>query len=637
MRSKISQRFIFSLMMLSAVSNINAQDITITVNASGEKKPISPYIYGRNNSFGDAYNSSNASTVINLFKEAGLKMARENGGNNATKYNWRKKITSHPDWYNNVYDRNWDGISQLVEDQAPGTQIMWGFQLLGKVASNKNNNFNDWAYNQSKWWEGCNQNLAGGGVVNSSGGSKASKEGNPALYTEVWPADSTTAILNRWFGQGGLGLKKENFRYWNMDNEPDIWSSTHDDVMPTQISADEFMTKYFEVAKKARQLFPGIKLCGPVVTNEWQWYKYGNETLKINGRYYSWLEYFIKRVADEEKATGIRLLDVLDIHWYPGESSDAEVVQLHRIFYDKNYIYPGANGVKTINGGWDTSQTKEYIFNRIESWLNTHFGPDHGIGLGMSESGINSSNPNVNAVLYASILGTFANNGVELYTPWSWKTGMWETLHLFSRYSQPYNIPAASTNENTLSGYASISADNDSMTVMIVNRDLTVSKTVKVNLNGFTARNGSHATLQLSALPGSETFISHTQNNLNKSTVTVNNNSFTITVPKLSTTAVLVTSATTSDQVITYPDNAPILYPNPASDVVNIRFPTICRSNSQARIFTPEGKLIHSEELPTNGLDQIQLYTNHLTDGLYFLKIDYGETTNYNYFCIKKR
>lgn len=637
MRLKISHRFILCLMMLLAGSNINAQDITISVNASGEKKPISPYIYGRNNSFGDVYGSSNASTAINLFKEAGLKMARENGGNNATKYNWRKKITSHPDWYNNVYDRNWDGISQLVENQAPGTQVMWAFQLLGKVASTKNNNFNDWAYNQSKWWEGCNQNLAGGGVANSSGGTKASNEGNPALYTEVWPADSTTAILNRWFGQGGLGLKKENFRYWNMDNEPDIWSGTHDDVMPTQISADGFMTKYFEVAKKARSLFPGIKLCGPVVTNEWQWYKYGSETLKINGRYYSWLEYFIKRVADEEKATGIRLLDVLDIHWYPGESSDAEVVQLHRIFYDKNYVYPGANGIKTINGGWDTSQTKEYIFNRIESWLNTHFGTNHGIGLGLSESGINSSNPNVNAVLYASMLGTFANNGVELFTPWSWKTGMWETLHLFSRYSQPYNIPAASTNENTLSGYASISVDNDSMTVMIVNRDLTVSKTVKVNLNGFTARNGSHATLQLSALPGSETFISHTQNNLNKSTVTVNNNSFTITVPKLSTTAVLVTSATTSDQVITYPDNAPILYPNPASDVVNIRFPTVCRSNSQARIFTPEGKLIHSEELPTNGLDQIQLYTNHLTDGLYFLKIDYGETTNYNYFCIKKR
>ena len=87
MRLKISHRFILCLMMLLAGSNINAQDITISVNASGEKKPISPYIYGRNNSFGDVYGSSNASTVINMFKEAGLKMARENGGNNATKYN----------------------------------------------------------------------------------------------------------------------------------------------------------------------------------------------------------------------------------------------------------------------------------------------------------------------------------------------------------------------------------------------------------------------------------------------------------------------------------------------------------------------------------------------------------------------
>ena len=637
MRLKISHRFILCLMMLLAGSNINAQDITISVNASGEKKPISPYIYGRNNSFGDVYGSSNASAAINLFKEAGLKMARENGGNNATKYNWRKKITSHPDWYNNVYDRNWDGISQLVEKQASGTQVMWAFQLLGRVASTKNNNFNDWAYNQSKWWEGCNQNLAGGGVVNSSGGSKAITNGNSALYTEIWPADSTTGILKHWFGQGGLGLKKENFRYWNMDNEPDIWSGTHDDVMPTQISADGFMTKYFEVAKKARALFPGIKLCGPVVTNEWQWYKYGNETLKINGRYYSWLEYFIKRVADEEKATGIRLLDVLDIHWYPGESSDAEVVQLHRIFYDNNYVYPGANGVKTINGGWDTSQTKEFIFSRIESWLNTHFGPNHGIGLGLSESGINSSNPNVNSVLYASMLGTFANNKVELFTPWSWKTGMWETLHLFSRYSQPYNIPATSTNENTLSGYASISADNDSMTVIIVNRDLTASKTVKVNLNGFTARNGSQSTLQLSALPVSETFISHTQNALKKNTLNVASNSFTITVPKLSTTAVLVASATTSVQDITDPNNAPILFPNPASDVLNIRFPTISRINIHARIFTIDGKLISSEILPTQGLDQVQLNTHHLSNGVYFIGLEEKGITKYSYFSIKKR
>lgn len=58
---------------------INAQDITININASQNKKAISPYIYGKNNS--DASNAD-------YYKEAGLRMARLNQGNNATKYNW---------------------------------------------------------------------------------------------------------------------------------------------------------------------------------------------------------------------------------------------------------------------------------------------------------------------------------------------------------------------------------------------------------------------------------------------------------------------------------------------------------------------------------------------------------------------
>ena len=100
-------------------------------------------------------------------------------------------------------------------------------------------------------------------------------------------------------------------------------------------------------------------------------------SLSIDGKYYSWLEYFIKRVADEQKRTGISLLDVLDIHWYPSESSNADVLQLHRVFFDETYVYPGANGVKTVNGGWDTSQTKEYIFKRINDWLLLYFGENH--------------------------------------------------------------------------------------------------------------------------------------------------------------------------------------------------------------------------------------------------------------------
>ena len=613
-----------------------SQDVVVTVNATDGKKIVSPYIYGRNGSFSNSFGTVTSSSDITLFKEAGLRLARENGGNNATKYNWRKKISSHPDWYNNVYDHDWDNLSNYIMTNVPDMQVMWSFQLIGKVASNKNNNFNDWSYNMSQWWSGCSQNLAGGGVVNTSGGSIATVNGNPLLYTMDWPADSTTEVLNHWFGPKGIRLNSNNFRYWNMDNEPEIWSGTHDDVMPAQLAATAFMDKYFAVAKKARALFPGIKLCGPVTANEWQWYKWGSETLNINGKYYSWLEYFIKRVADEQKATGIKLLDVLDIHWYPGESTDVDVLQLHRIFYDKTYDYPGANGLKSINGGWDNTQTREYIFQRINDWLTLYFGANHGITIGLSESGINSSNANVNSVLYASMLGTFASNGVELYTPWTWKTGMWETLHLFSRYAKNQSVKTASTLENMVSGYTTLSDNADSMTVMLVNRDLTSSHKVTVNLSGFSVANETYNTLQLAALPANETFVSHASNALKKNTITVSGNSFSIVLPPVSTTAVIlkVTASAVDSPHALSKDVA--LFPNPVKDCLSIAIGSQTQALTEIAVYSQEGKLVVTSQCDYDGCAPMKININKLDNGVYHLKIKNTVFSGGGSFCVLK-
>lgn len=526
--------FIFSTLTAFSIQ------VNVEIYAQQEKTAVSPYIYGRNNCFSNVSGSPTSAGEIALYKDAGLRFARENNGNNATKYNWKKKISSHPDWYNNVYDHDWDYAASTIEKQMPGLQTMWAFQLIGKVADNKINNFNDWNYNQSKWWSGVNQNLAGGGVVNQNGGSKATKDGNPDLYLKNWNADSTTAILNHWFSPGGLGLKVQNNLYWSMDNEPEIWNGTHDDIMPSLLSANDFMSKYFDVAKKARAKNPNIKLCGPVVANEWQWYKWGGETLKINGINYCWLEYFIKRVADEQKASGIKLLDMVDIHWYPSETADAEVLQLHRIFYDINYDYPGANGLFTIYGGWDINQKKEYIFKRINDWLDKHFGKDHGIETGMTECDLKGSNPNITSVLYASVLGTFAKNGVDVFTPWSWNTGMWETMHLFSRYSKNFSIKSTSSYETAVSAYSTVNGNADSMTVILVNRDLTNTHTAVVNINEISVGNNSYNTYRISGLPGTETFKSHYNNALKTASVSVAKNTFSLVLPALSTTAVVL-------------------------------------------------------------------------------------------------
>jgi len=516
-----------------------AQNITISVDATLNKRLISPYIYGRNEDFKASDNSQ-------FYKDAGLRFARMNAGNNASAYNWRAKLTVHPDWYNNVYGSDWDALAQKINTDFSNLQGMFAFQLLGRVASNSNNNFNDWAFNQAQYWSGVSQNLAGGGVPNTSGGSKALVDGNIELFSKPWPADSSVAILNHWFGANGKGFNKSKFVYWNMDNEVDVWNGTHDWAMPTLLSASAFMDRYIALAKKAKALYPGIKLCGPVTTSEWQWYKWSTESIYINGRYYPWIEYFIKRLADEYKATGIKLVDVIDIHNYPWyNNDDAAALQGHRIYYDETYDYPGSNGIKTMNGGWDATLSKQYIFKRIDGWLNEHFGTNHGITAGLSEWGaMSSSNPNVISAIYASHLGTFANNGVEFFSPWIWSPGMWETLHLFSRNAKKYSVSSTSSLENTVSAYSSVNENADSLTVILVNRDMSSSRTATINLTNFNVANGSYKTLQLSSLPTTETFVSHTQNALKSNTVTVNSNSLTITVPALSTTAILLKRAT---------------------------------------------------------------------------------------------
>jgi hypothetical protein len=489
----MKKKFIFLAVLCSYTINaVFAQNGIITINATQGKRTVSPYIYGANNWF---------DKTTQFYEDAGLAIARTNGGNNATKYNWRKKISSHPDWYNNVYGDDWNKVSQNVATNLPNLQLMWAFQLIGRVASNTPNNFNDWAYNQSTYWSGVNQNLVGGGTPNTTGvnSGKAAVEGNFNLYTQEWPTDSTVGILNHFFQPKplGLGLDKKQFVYWNMDNEVDCWNGTHDDVMPTQISASAFMDNYIATAKKARALFPGIKLCGPVATSEWQWFKWGSESININGKYYSWLEYFIKRCADEEKASGVRVLDVLDLHNYASANNDTAALQLHRMYYDQTYNYPGAKGIYTINGGWDTSIKSEYIFKRINDWLTTYFGSNHGITCGVSEwwAATTQANANATAVVYASHLGTFANNGVELFTPWSWYPGMWETLHLFSRYAKEYSVSSISSIENTVSAYTTINEKSDSMTVIVVNRDMSSPRSVTVNLSNFLVVDGNYNTL----------------------------------------------------------------------------------------------------------------------------------------------
>ena len=594
--------------------------VEIIVDASQGRNPISPYIYGKNNSLSDNPSNPISANTWEMYRQVGLKMFRENGGNNATKYNWRRKLSSHPDWYNNVYAHDWDYEAQSLQNNMPGARGMWAFQLIGYAAKNNLNNFNDWAYNGSQWWEGVTNNWAG------CGGPDAG-DGDPDLYLMAWPADSTVGILDKWFNVSGLGLDEDMFQYWNMDNESEIWFGTHDDIMPVQISAEEYMQRYFEVAKKARVKFPGIKLVGPVPCNEWFWYNWSDGKVSYNGSSYPWLEYFILRVGEEQLSSGTRLLDVLDVHFYPSISNADDIVQFHRIWFDEDYNYPGANGVKVTDpNGWNNNITNEYIFGRCNAWLEEYIGPDHGVTFSVSETGLNTNNPDVVAIWYASNLGVFADNGVEFFTPWEWENEMWEVLHLFSRYAKNTRVSSFSDTEELVSVYSSINTTLDSLTVILINRSLSESNDVNVNLANFSIQNGEYESLMLNDLTGDMTFISHTNNALTQGTVVVTENTFNISLPALSITAILLNGEGNPSALDKTPDNYIFEinnYPNPFNPVTHIVYQIPENMKVKIQIYNMNGQKITTllEESKIRGKHSIDWYAGSNASGIYLLQM----------------
>lgn len=601
--------------------------VAIEVDVSGPAHAVSPYLYGRNNSLSDDPSKPLTAAQWQKLKDAGVTFLRESGGNNSTKYNWRRKLSSHPDWYNNVYPHDWDFAASSLQQHMPQAQGMWSFQLAGKAARTGAANFNDWGYNRSQWWTGVNQNLAGGGVPQTSGGSKALQEGDPAQYLENWTPDSTVKILDHWFGTGGIGLDKNKIRYWNMDNEIEIWSGTHDDILPVQPEAEAFMQQYFAVAKKARAAFPGIKLVGPVTANEWQWYNWTNAPVMENGIRYAWLKFFIKRVAEEQQASGVRLLDVLDIHFYPSSTVVSNVVQYHRVFFDKQYVFPEANGVKNVNGSWDNTQNKEYILQRCREWLDQYMGPGHGVTFGVTEVGIPDVGANAIAVWYAGTLGEFMRQpDMEVFSPWHWYPVMWEVLHLFSRYNKTLYVGSTSSDEEFVSAYPTINAAGDSVTVALVNRS-TASKTVNLHFKGFVLAAEAFNVLKLSNLPSTETFVSHEVNALQKATVQKNGNGISVLLPAMSVASVQLKGS--KGEVVTALGDErgekPVLevYPTPSAHGSSLKVSVNKRGNAEIALLDVNGRLLST---PHQGVIKTipfvkDLDTSSLKKGIYFIRL----------------
>jgi hypothetical protein len=112
--------------------------------------------------------------------------------------------------------------------------------------------------------------------------------------------------------------------FYSLDNEPDLWGSTHEVVRGNRTGKDRYvLTGYAELADTSieyahaiKEVAPHALVFGPAVSN-WNGMAnlFHNDTPDEAGRQF-YLEYYLDRMRAEEERSGHRLLDVLDVHWY---------------------------------------------------------------------------------------------------------------------------------------------------------------------------------------------------------------------------------------------------------------------------------------------------------------------------------
>jgi hypothetical protein len=206
---------------------------------------------------------------------------------------------------------------------------------------------------------------------------------------------------------------------------------------------------------------------------------------------------------------------------------------------------------------------------------------------------------------------------------------MWETLHLFSRYSYNTRVQSVSNTEQFVSAYSSVNTASDSMTIFLVNRSSTQTYPTNVSLQNFAVNKNAYNTLVLKNLGSNETFVSHTQNALQSGTVNVVNNTFSVSLPPYSITAVILSKNTpTSVNTIQRKNTKEFYIQQNQSKAITIIYKPNQTSNIQIELFDMNGRKIISLE---NRVSQAGVFSktidcSNFVPGIYIIRYKTGYT-----------
>ena len=471
----------------------------LSVDAAAGRHTISPYIYGMN--FPDE----------SLAAELHLPLQRW-GGNSTTRYNYLNDISNRAsDWYfENIPGEKSnpatlpDGSdADLFIEQGlrTGAQTLLTVPLIGWTPKNQpaGSTARICGFSASKY--GSQQSTdpwapdCGNGVASS--GSDITGNNPTDTSTAITPAfdqDWMRYLIGKYGASGSGGV-----RFYDLDNEPMLWNSTHRDVHPQPTSYDELRDRTVSYASAIKAVDPGALTLGPVL---WGWtaYFYSAKDEVPNTEWWNhpidrlahgntpFVEWYLKQMQSYQQQHGQRILDFLDLHYYPqsfdsvSNTAGDDATQQMRL--------------RSTRSLWDPTYVDESWINdtvnllpRMHAWVDTDY---PGTRLAISEYSWGAMCHINGALAQADVLGIFGRQGLDLATLWGPPQPTEPGAFAFRMYRSAdgrrgfgeIGVQAASANSDQLAMYAAVRGSDGALTMMVINKSGgPLSSTL--SLNGF--------------------------------------------------------------------------------------------------------------------------------------------------------
>jgi hypothetical protein len=496
---------VWALGLVSAAT-AGGQAVSVNVDPSLDRKAVSPDVYGVN--FGSEAQMSSLRWPV-----------RRWGGNATTRYNWQRAISNRgSDWFffnipSDVPDpddlpHNSDADLFIDETRAAGGEPLITFPLIGWTPRPERQKF--WGFSMSKYPpdHDSNECIAAGGapwcIRDAGNGMRggAPITGNDPLDTSVAIGPSFVTgwkahIASRTGSSGAGGV-----RFFNLDNEPNLWHETHRDVHPAKPTYDELWNRTQQYAAALKAQDPAIQLLGPV---PWGWCEYftsaadwtpsncmsGPDRDAHGGL--PLLAWYIQRVKAHLDTTGVRLVDYIDVHYYPQASgvalnTDESAATAARRLRSVKSLYDPAYADES----WIPEPVR--LIPRVRGWIDT-YAPGSGLKIAITEYnwGEAGGMTGVSAALaQAEVLAVFGREGVGLATRWvapPENSLIEDAFRLYLNYDgagarvEGESVRAVSSQVDGVGAYAIRRADGR-LYLLLFNKD-TAARTANVQVAGY--------------------------------------------------------------------------------------------------------------------------------------------------------